>query len=959
MTFQIENIYQILKEVSPDPYIENKGYVILKPHQIVPKIYVYSTNVNSFIVNAGTGTGKSLAALYFLIEKIRIAKLNLLNRNLNLNRPLFIGPWSSKESLFNEMTRKQFNLYHGEYPKTTEARNKLFNKFGRFVDYYGYQSLFNIIFPYYFQHNIQDVKILENEWKNGKLRVNNEYLEYLRDNYIAVDEVQNLYSLSGLNTYGFTFKYLMSIASELNLKVIYFTGTLFNSSITELSYVLSIMNGETYPIEENFDSKIVLDDELIYTPKPDFLNLAINELSNKYMYYSKSIMKNNYKLKSFLGPTPGIYHENADQYLYFSNENTKDYPSEYKIGNTVISDSLILYQLKAQGYQLEALKKININNLDISYENSTENSTKLSPYDIVLPSNYEWKKQDIHYSKITSLFTGSFLERKNISKYSALGAFIIDLSLFNAFIDEKTVIFHDQIKNFGLLQYGKILEINGLVQCGNMPVSNSICKKCQKRFDQHTSKSNCEKFKPIYFDYLYGSQTHQERDYIINTFRSPNNLYGDLISVLLISEVATTGLSLTATNNLAIISRVSNISKIEQIQARIIRMRSHMSLPPSKRHVKLYLMGVSPTIDENSYFYKYYKLRQLREEGVQKFLDKLIPKSIGTTLLKYPNRLELSKEEKKLTSEVYFNDGSEIFENIDKIVMQTLRTNIWGLNLIMKRIKNTDKAISYLDLSKFPDDYIKYYILKNPDLQTCNYPNENTSESIFIKNKIITTNDSFENKNILYTNLISNDYELTIDAYKSIIETSKSDVSQFKSFAKLMETLSLLNDFSYLVGWKYFWDTYVYKISSEFYEDDENNFVSNHASKNRNKNFTGVYYDKNIIKKDGSIVPITYKFVKTIPHKHLGKIFNISASNGLKINISVQTNFDDENFDKRSIKTGLECKNYIKNDIQEYYKLTNVSKIEYCFNLLGKICEDQLTNNQRFIVTPFERNSIL
>lgn len=956
MTFQIENIYQILKDVSPDPYIENKEYVILKPHQIVPKIYVYSTNVNSFIVNAGTGTGKSLAALYFLLEKIRIAKLNLLNKNLNLNRPLFIGPWSSKESLFNEMTRKQFNLYYGEYPKSNEARNKLFNKFARFVDYYGYQSLFNIIFPYYFQHNIQDVKILENEWKNGKLRVNKEYLNYLRDNYIAVDEVQNLYSLSGLNTYGFVFKYLMSIASELNLKVIYFTGTLFNSSIIELTYVLSIINGESYSIEENFDSKIVLDDELIYTPKPEFLNLAINELTNKYMYYSKSIIKNNYVLKKFLGPTPGIYHENADQYLYFSNENSKDFPSEYKIGNTIISDSLILYQLKAQGYQLETLKKFNSST--IIYD-SNESLSKLNPYDIVIPPNSEWKKLDIHYSQITSLFTGSFLERKNISKYSALGAFIIDLSLFNAFADEKTVIFHDQIKNFGLLQYGKILEINGLVQCGNTPVSNSICKKCQKRFDQHTSRSSCEKFKPIYFDYLYGTQNHQERDYVINTFRSPNNLYGDLISVLLISEVAVTGLSLVATNNLAIISRIPNISKIEQIQARIIRMKSHISLPPSKRHVKLYLMGVSPTIDENTYFYKYYKLRQLRDEGIQKFLDKLIPKSIGTTLLKYPNRLELTKEEKKLTSEIYFNDGCEIFENIDKIVMQTLRTNIWGLNLIMQRIKNSNKAISYLDLSKFPDEYIKYYILKNPDLETCNYPTESLSETVFIKNKTITNNESFENKNILYTNLISNDYDMSIDAYKSIIETSNSDVSKFKNFAKLMETLSLLNDFSYLVGWKYFWDDYVYKIASEFYEDDESNFVFNHASKNRNKKYTGVYYGKNIIKKDGSIVPITYKFIKTVPHKHLGKIFNISASNGLKINISVQTNFEDENFDKRSIKTGLECKNYIKTDIREYYKLTDDSKFEYCFNLIGKICEEQLSNNQRFIVTPFERNSIL
>lgn len=961
MTFQIDNIYEILKDINPDPYIENKGYVILKRHQIIPKIYTCSTNINSFLVNSGTGTGKSLAALYFLIEKIRIAKINLINRLLNLPKPLFIGPWSSKESLFNEMTRKQFNLYHSEIPKTPEERNKLFNKFEKFISHYGYQSLFNLIFPEYSNKNIQDVAILENDWRNGKLHVNEDYItNYLRDNYIAVDEVQNLYSLSGLNSYGFVFKYLMSRAKELNLKVIYFTGTVFNSSIIELSYVLSIMTGETFSIDQNFDSKIVLDDKLIYKPNNNFLNKSIDLLSDKYMYYSKSNVKMTYELKQFLGSTPGIYHENADKYLYFSNEDLKDYPSEYKIGNSIISDSLILYQLKAQGYQLSTLKNMNQSDID----DNEIHLNKVNPFDAVLPPTSEWKNHDIHYNPETTIYTGEFLERKNISKFSALGAFVIDLALFNSLNNEKTVFFHEQIKHFGLLQYGKILEINGFVMNGSSPLANSICKSCKKRYDQHNNKSNkCEKFKPIYFDYLYGSQSHQERDYIINTFRSPNNLYGDLISVLLISEVATTGISLTATNNLAIISRISNISKIEQIQARIIRMRSHIALPPSKRYVKLYLMGTSPSIDENSYFYKYYKLRDLREEGIQTFLEKLIPRSIGTTLLKYPNKLQLSEEQKKLTSEMYFNDGCEIFENIDKIIMQTLRTNTWRLNLLLKRIKNTKRAISYLDLSKFPDEYIKYYILENPDIEACKYiiNDKNSDNEIFIKNKKSLAIDFYENKNILYINSIVNDFDLTIKGYKTNIESLGSKIHKLKYFNNLMEILVLMNDFSHLVGWNYFWKTFVFDIAAEYYDDDEENFIFNHATKNRKKDkFTGVYFDKNIIKKDGSIIPLTYKFIKPIGHRTLGKIFTISASYGLHINISnyQELNENDE-IDKRSIRTGLDCINYRGKDIQEYYKIPRNTKIDFCFELLGKICEEQLLNNQRFIVTPFERTSML
>lgn len=959
---EIENVYKLITSLKYDKSIQNSDYVLLQPHQIVPKYYILSSrDRNTLILQYSTGSGKTLTGLFIILERIYIAKINQVLSGVNIPKAIIVGEWMTSDAFKKEMSRKMFNLVESKLlsqldnAKTVTEKDSInqhiMSSLSKYVRFYGYQMLFNRLFPSYAKQNIQDVNYLLKQYTSGNLNVNVDYLKSLQGNIIIVDEFQRLYSKSGMNTYGFVFAYLTRMAKELNLKIIYLSGTPFNSSLSELASILNIIDTDTKTIygDELFDIKRVLDDETIYELKPSTMKLASDILKNRYIYYSKSTIKHEYEQKTIKSIKIPVFGD-ADKCLYMSNTSNPRYPTEIKIGNTVVSDSMILYQLQASGLQLKTLKTTD--------EEDDEEGQRMSIYDAVLPPKTEWNKYDITKDN-EGIYNGSFLDRKNIGKYSAIGEFLIDLCIFNSNHDEKTILYHNRLANFGLYQYAKILEYNGLVRHGSPVKPNSICKICLSTLKNH--KKSCTHFTPIYYEILSGSQTSKERSFIVDRlYNSPNNLYGELISVLLISDVANVGVSLMATNNLVIIPRVSNISKINQINARIVRMDSHIALPPEKRYAKLYLLGVTDSIGKNSSVFKYYKLRTMNHDLINQFMDKLIPQTIGETLLKKPSQLKLTSEEKMLTSEMYFDDGSRAIESMGDIILNSLRTNMWRLSALIHRIKSHDFSISYLDLSIFPDNFISYYVTNNPNIECFNFPQYiNDPEKIYVRNALIKENETFHHNSIWFKD-ITNDYQAAIKGYVHNIETLASKHKKHLFFIRLMDILSILNDFSVFAKWDYFWNEYVFDIASEYYKDDETNFIKNHSYKNRNKkNVSGLYYGKQIILRDGSVKQIDYKFVKTVPHQDLNKTFQIYAYTGLHILLYITMDSNSEITDKRKSSKGIDCWTTKTNEIAKYYKLKRINSMELCITLIGYLCEEQLHSSIKFLMTPFEKDPSL
>jgi SNF2 family DNA or RNA helicase len=73
-------------------------------------------------------------------------------------------------------------------------------------------------------------------------------------------------------------------------------------------------------------------------------------------------------------------------------------------------------------------------------------------------------------------------------------------------------------------------------------------------------------------------------------FASPENKYGDIIKVLLISSVAAEGIDLKCVRHVIILEMYWYWSRIQQVIARAVRLGSHDRLPVDKRNVKTYIM---------------------------------------------------------------------------------------------------------------------------------------------------------------------------------------------------------------------------------------------------------------------------------------------------------------------------------------------------------------------------------
>jgi hypothetical protein len=325
----------------------------------------------------------------------------------------------------------------------------------------------------------------------------------------------------------------------------------------------------------------------------------IDNLKNNFMYYNQHLSSKKPTLTSkinvFVPET-----ETLKKYLVFPKQ--ENLPEEIHIGNIMINSvddlqPIILYSVDVSGEQKEKysafLKKENLNFDD------DDNERVVSIHDAYLPPHKLNSKYKIF--EYQNVLDGDFFKLDNLKQYSAIGYEFCKLCKENAFHNEKTIAYHTKIYNFGIKQYCNILKINGFIEYGTTFQKHSLCKVCRNTYQQHnadlqTKLDNkiCNQFKPIVFGVLTGNLTQIERDVLTNIiYNSPGNLYGDLLSVLFVSDVAYSGVNFLNTQNIMLLSRITNISKWKQIYSRIIRTGSHIMLKDKEKYAKIYTFVIN------------------------------------------------------------------------------------------------------------------------------------------------------------------------------------------------------------------------------------------------------------------------------------------------------------------------------------------------------------------------------
>lgn len=511
-------------------------------HQIIPKLYFLSNHTDCLVLNYGMGTGKTIAALNIINEFHQQNKRSLIlkkesKEEIQSSTKLFIvGEWQSKDSFFKDIMKQDLNFFETNFEMTTETKRKEISKD---ISYLTLQGLYNTIFPS--DAIIQQVEVLRKSLANKKVFIKKTTLEKFKDSVIVVDEINKLYSSnSGLNTYGIALSQLVRVREKYNIKFIYLTGTLFNSTTEELMSLIEIIQPEIIPSDK----------ENIYLSS-DFSDDMLREVFREKLI----VYKPSYKTEI------ALTYKHNDELLIESQTDVKKLKQ-------IKDDPLI------------------------------KNNPMLSGLDFYLTKGViQQYSENIDY--------------ENIGEYNDTANEIIKLIKNKIKNKEKIVIYSDELDKYGLNFYDTLFNNIGLLPYGLKSTQETLCKVClSKKRD-----CKCTIYKPIVYGKITGATLLEERHRLIEIYNKLDNIYGDTISVLLVSSVGQVGISLNNTNNIIITNESYNFSRLLQTVYRVIRTNSHAALEDDRKFVDVYIMTEPNSV--RSYIEKlqnYTEVLQLEEK---------------------------------------------------------------------------------------------------------------------------------------------------------------------------------------------------------------------------------------------------------------------------------------------------------------------------------------------------------
>lgn len=1016
---EFDNVYKLLNNKDYDPYtIRSKNFILL-PHQVIPKYYLLSNPaITKLILGYSMGSGKSAAATFTLLYNLNIYRMykfnvqyapvnsKFLQDNTITQNVIVVGAWQTQSQIEVELMRPEFGIVSQEKideikelmsssieekrKEGAEKKQKIIKTIDRDIKFQGYQAFFNLVFPDIQSEKYgQNIDALIQEYNRGLLKVSDEFLSKYQNSIIIVDEMQRLYSNGGLNTYGFAVASVSKLARQYNIKMLFLTGTMINSSLGEIPDILNIISDEKSFFTKNdfCEQEIILDDVPVWRLRKSQVERCIDLFKNNFMYYNQSARSKDEipeqihvsKLPKNIFISQDLIDKKMESIVF---PRKRLLPLEIHIGNKILNtmDSLqpmILYSVEVEGLQAQKYEEYVNNNVSSSSINEMESETVTHIHDAYIPPKNEWNKYSI-YEESNDILWGKFLDLKNIRNFSALGYELCNLCINNGFNNEKTVVYHNKLNSFGIKQYGAILQYNGFIKYGDVPNERSLCKACRNNYRMHSlpledrlKNKVCNKFSGMYYDMLTGDLSQSERDGLTNNiFNNPNNLYGDIINVMFVSDVAYSGVSFFNTQNMVVLSRIPNLSKWKQIYARIIRTRSHALLPDDKQYAKIYTFVIELP-DEKKKFrqlkeftlgQRYYKIREVLNEDIEKFMSLLSKNCISTTLLEQPEKYKQNELENKISLELFHSDLQNEIEFIIKRIMVDKNTMVWFKDTFMKRLMDRSLSVTYLDISAVPENILMNLLVKDRIITLFQYERSNNETYVKLTNKD-TSSNAIDNLSTFQFSQLQN-VNLKKSNVNNLLRLLESEKSYSNKLILLSKILKLVNKkYNLLVDKRIFWDT-MYEIGNEYYPDDETNFIRNHCRKNRNISmFTGCYYGQEIILKDGSSKIINYSFpivegLNNLPFLFKITCLSLSESSPFYIHVNIIKITDiDPNKDRRKINKGLVCTSMNISKLHKYFPSidTKLHKKNYCNELLFTLCEMQNKTEKKFVYTPFEK----
>jgi superfamily II DNA or RNA helicase len=524
------------KDINIIPSISNIS--LQKYQKFIRNFINTNTNNNELFLYFKTGSGKTLSSL-LVSEMFRKNTMEIDGKII------IVGSFVSRQEFINTLTSKFINI----------ANNIPTNEDNIFISDKEKKELEDLY---------NDINIKTKQEKNEIKKKNKKYIEK------RLEEV------------GYIF---MSYQKFMNNKL----GNI-NNSLLIIDESHNLLNNNKYNqalkllIEESVRYKILL---LSATPMfnkaKDIVDHSNMMFKKKDLIEYKKIFDNEENIKE--GGMHYLQEKLKGKISYIKGSGFHNFPKKIEIGTILNRKSIAKTKvIKVKMSELQYSTYIKKYNGNITYEiRDISNAVFPSPYNksigIFKNINKEYKYFDKKWNEKNGIkiiikngeprFRGSILKYNNLLKYSPKYARCLKD------INEKTVsgkdkgkcfVYNSFVNNTGIKLFGSILSENGY-----------------KEYSDLNDRSGKQ------FILYYQDTSIEDRLRLLKIFNSKENLYGDIIKILVGSTLTKEGLDLKAVKHLFIINYQENFSRIDQIKGRGIRFKSHHDLPVDERFTKIYI----------------------------------------------------------------------------------------------------------------------------------------------------------------------------------------------------------------------------------------------------------------------------------------------------------------------------------------------------------------------------------
>lgn len=630
----------------------------------------------------GSGkTNTSLRAAFSYLKLFRLFPLQDYN-------VIIIG--FQKSTFLNEIMSRPDLGYISDYDfsklevlgtnRETEAGEEQYNKFYNYVKnkitnlaFYGYQELFNMLFP--------------GGDKNSP--VNEDTLKLFEKAYVICDEIHNVYNSVETNNYGEALKYIFKWHAELELpdkflKKIFMSATFINNNPTEMIDVLNLID----PLKNYTTTDFFTPEGLL---KPGGLGRIKKAAEGRFSFYANNDPKF-FPTTEFEGERiPGI-----DYLRFILCPISPKHLQEYKKLDTLPID--------CHGI-LDGVFPIGPKDL-YGY--------KTRDFDTIQLQEDSWRaKTGISISNGT--ITGTIFKRENLKQWSSkLYTMITDLIENTKHNSGKVIIMHEYVNGpGGIKSIEQTLLMNGFIPEMGGPTNTTICAICAQTQENHRSK---HEYSPARYVLVTGEVSKKNIKTSIAKFNAFDN-QGQSIKVLLGSEVIKEGYNFLGVEHFWIMCVPSSVSAFLQTLGRPVRKNSHLMLPPERQHV-CFRIYITDTPKEVKNFEKLKYARRMKNYSIIREIERAVrevavdnhiyydlisksfvqPNEIG--ILKYPR-----SQSKDLGIKILPEDkiSFEIDEMRTLIIAHFYKTPVWRYSDLWKAVRDP-VFVHYVDTKQFSED---------------------------------------------------------------------------------------------------------------------------------------------------------------------------------------------------------------------------------------------------------------